>query len=458
MKKLFLLVLAATLFVAATCPLPTTQPKTVQDYAITDSVECSGGTFYLNGVLTVQQDGSLNFHDATLKIAGATAEHGIDVYGTASFNNAVVTSTTEAVDETDNYFFTVREGADFSFENGEIKHCGADYDEPETRFGLKVLADDAVISNTDFSNNYQNLNLECNGAQITGNAFHSGSQELVRPIILSGLNIAFNDNEVEELFYRGSVIRVFDSENTVFSDNNITSQSGDGVALENVNNSAFTDGSITSGTYYRPEFTAIRLDASESNTVNIDNLTGVVDVSSESGETRNNVVDLTVSGGSIKFDPEHITLATTVKGVVYADIEWGLSEGNVLEACTFEPGESYEFGADESINAIKDSTFQNTKGIAIDVTTGAQAGAAFEFTGNTLNFPDATSPGGGATQDDDGLNALLTITGSNIILKENDLDAGEGTAYYFKNANNAQATAGQTTAKPLHSRQYGSGY
>jgi len=158
MKKLFLLILAATLFVAATCPLPTTQPKTVQNYEIIDSVECSGATFYLNGVLILKQDGSLNFHDATLKIAGATAEHGIDVYGTASFNNAVVTSTTEAVDETDNYFFTVREGADFSFENGEIKHCGA---EAYNKLGLRVLADDAVISNTDFSNNYQNLNLIC---------------------------------------------------------------------------------------------------------------------------------------------------------------------------------------------------------------------------------------------------------------------------------------------------------
>ena len=99
MRKLFYLTLLLSLFVAALCPLPTTPPMLPQeqDYAVTEEWVCNAPNYYLNGVLTIEESGSITFTDTILHITGNSAEHGISVYGSASFNNAVITSTTETV-------------------------------------------------------------------------------------------------------------------------------------------------------------------------------------------------------------------------------------------------------------------------------------------------------------------------------------------------------------------------
>ncbi|PJD01146.1 hypothetical protein COU38_02565, partial [Candidatus Micrarchaeota archaeon CG10_big_fil_rev_8_21_14_0_10_54_18] len=334
----------------------------------------------------------------------------------------------------------MREGADFSFENGEIKHCG----EPDTEFreGMRILADGSVISGTTFSNNAQNLYLECDGAQITGNEFKTGSRNGVLPQVgLRGQNLVFEENTISESNYLDFALQLFSATGS-FSNNNITSSSGAGVLVYSTDNSEFNNLKIN----VPKDNLTVRVESSESNSFGFDELQGKISVYTAAVS---NQLDLTAVGSTDRLDVFDATSeGTTIVGGKYSEIKPALgdSTGNVLVNVEFGSGESYEFGGDGTIAAVKDSEFLNSRGVVIDASS--QLSSGFEFSGNEVRFPVFMPVGHGLQQDGGGVDALVTVRGA-AVLENNDVYAGDETAYYFDGARGAKVKAGITQAKRL---------
>ncbi len=439
MKKLFLIALAASLFVAA-CELPTESPKLpgTQNFTVTENWVCGASDYYLNGVLTIAEGGSITFTGSTLHVNGNDAQNGVDVYGSATFEETTVTSTSEALGEDDNYFFTVNEGATFSFENGEIKHCGADV---TGKRSLVIEAEGATIYNSNFSSNGLNLVVETDGVNASKNNFGQTGIDGHNSISLKGLNLIFEDNGISGNIGFSDIVGIKDSTGS-FSNNQIinTNHSGHGLGANNVNASSFKGLTLSAGDV------AIRFVNCESNDASFIELTGNIGIGPKA---KDNVLDLTVVGSGNLNEFDSMSEGTTIRGGKYSEIKAKLGEStkNVLVGVEFDE-DAVLYG--EEILEVRDSQFVGTKGVKIsNECSNAEECTQMVFSGNALGFPAAMGVGGGVMQDADGLNALLTINGSNLLIEDNDLDAGEGTAYYFKNAGDVEVTAGETSGKRL---------
>ena len=145
---------------------PVAKNYTVQyrwdDWIVTGTVAVEDVTIFLNGNLTVTASGRLTLHNVRLNFGGEyNGQYGTRVQAGGAItiaSGSVITATSN----TGRYTFLVDPGSHFVMRDSELHGCGwgTPYPPPfEETLGLTILADDPIIQNNLFTNNYSAVRL-----------------------------------------------------------------------------------------------------------------------------------------------------------------------------------------------------------------------------------------------------------------------------------------------------------
>lgn len=154
----------------------------VKDWVVQDTQIRKNETIILNGNLTIENGGILEFYNVTLLMnCRKEGMYHIEVRSGGGFyiydndeNNVTKedASIISAINEEYEYLFYVRKYSTLVMKNSEIHECGFGYNNE----GLKIESDDVILDKNLISNNYCGIYVDSSNPLIINNTIESNSQ------------------------------------------------------------------------------------------------------------------------------------------------------------------------------------------------------------------------------------------------------------------------------------------
>ncbi len=219
------------------------------DWVIENDTHVWNETIVLNGNLIIEDNGNLTFRNVTLIMnCSKNGEFGIEVKDSGKFYILDYDNNQETTNDRSNitannpeyeFKFLVNSGAVFEMKNSELSECGYWQGKP----GLTIKADNAVIDNSSFYNNWYGIYLSSSSNnQITNN---SVSNSQVGIYLSSSSNNQITNNSV----YSNKNYGVFlsTSTNNQITNNNV-SNNWRGIFLYSSSNNQIINSTISDST------------------------------------------------------------------------------------------------------------------------------------------------------------------------------------------------------------------
>jgi hypothetical protein len=249
-RSLFLAIAGTTvlammlLLLLAGASVGQTDPPASGDWTVSDTTLVQDQTVDLNGDLTVTSTGRLTLKNVKLRIQlNADGQHGIEVQnggelyiidGDGDSSTTADASRVTAVPTSFGYYFINRAGSTLRISDSFIENCGHTGSTGQTRWGVYVATDDAVISGTTIASGSYGLVLEggtitVTDSSINNNTYH-GITTTDADLTVSGTTLADNGYDGVRIVRGDAVI---DGCNIITNRDGVVVRTGANVTIAN---------------------------------------------------------------------------------------------------------------------------------------------------------------------------------------------------------------------------------